>query len=81
MKTKPISEERIAQIINDIAEDVGNYTKAELVQVVNYLQDEFCKLSNNYANEHADMLIAHLDCVQKISKIAGKHNKRLAKYA
>lgn len=34
-----ISEPRILQILNDIAEDMGDYKKSELVEVVKYQTD------------------------------------------
>ena len=43
MNTNQISEDRILQIANDIAENMGSYTKCELIQCVTYFQDQLQK--------------------------------------
>lgn len=78
MKSKPIARERVYQIINDIAEDMGVYTKAELVQVVNRLQDRLCQLVHLHSIAETEIMIAHLECATKISEISRKCRDKMA---
>ncbi len=57
--TKPVTTERILQISNDIAEDMGNYTKAELVQAVLYWMNQNSKAVNAH-NTFRDATIGKL---------------------
>ncbi len=43
------TETRMAQIVNDLAENMNSRTKAELIDVVNWQQDQLCDASWRYA--------------------------------
>lgn len=49
MKVKQISEERILQITNDIAEDMGTATKEEYRQTIRYWIKQHSDLQNTLA--------------------------------
>ena len=52
-----ISEERIQQIINDIAEDMESCTNRELIEVVKYYGDELQDMVNKFNDFKDDVLI------------------------
>jgi hypothetical protein len=68
MKTKPITKERILQISNDIAEDMGSYTKKELIQVVLYFKDEADQALANYHSVRDNTIIELLKLVNGLAK-------------
>lgn len=64
-----ISEARILQINNDIAEQMGTYTKRELVEVVKYYADRLYD-AHQQMNETKDEVL--LDLLKRITPIDPK---------
>jgi hypothetical protein len=68
------TEDRILDILNDIAEDIDNKpTKAELVDVIKYQQREWIKLNNQKQVESSQRAI---DAADKLTKVIAGMTKK-----
>jgi hypothetical protein len=73
---KKVSEERILQICNDIAEDIDNKpTKKELVACIVYWQNHYSNACNDVMCFHADVLLKNMQMVQICQEFVDKKQK------
>jgi propanediol dehydratase small subunit len=63
-----IPEERILQISNDIAEDMGCFTKPELIECVKYWQDSYCKASGMAVSVRTEAVLFSARAIKEIQK-------------